>query len=414
MNVNRMLLPFVFITTIFGLLANSSCKHKNNKAAEASPAPAGVAVVPTNTNTPPPPPDTTGVSGVVNNNFGFFVKAIDEAGKYEYKMHNAVTSDLGADDCEIKKDSTVKDIQCIVEARELDLWFFGARLQYHVPSNLCSYLRVEPFYFYQSRPGYGPIKVKYDINAAGNIESVAITNNYSESPASAADARAYLDSKTKTPVCIFDYSRYENGDPNCCVGAYTKEVRTWNASASPAPAFSPAVITDEKWAGKISNCLAGPAMDTQTKTKEGWPRPTLHYVENAGLNLSYLIKKLDDNEKFSGFTGFIANYFNPTEHAGDIPIGMKSFLDRGITISGTSPYYEFTCTDRAYEIIARIRVMIREWNQVIEYDKVAGDPNITGSELAFDNPAINDIRDWKDLRNIFPIFDPYWQTTIVP
>jgi hypothetical protein len=62
--------------------------------------------------------------------------------------------------------------------------------------------------------------------------------------------------------------------------------------------------------------------------------------------------------------------------------------------------YLLECLDQAEEIKARIRFMIREWNQ----DPITegGDPDVTGSDPNFPGNPINDRMDWLDFGLTYP------------
>src|SRR5690606_37820544 len=157
----------------------------------------------------------------------------------------------------------------IVEVEELDLYFHGLQLQYNIPSTMCTYLIRVPYYYYGLEPGVGPTTVQVDTDSAG---AVGIDTNNDGTVDSAADT-----------ICDYDYSAA--GGPNCCTGTYFKVARTWDADAGVYTASS----SQNEWGGAWSNCLDGPAMDTQSLNTGGYPTFPIAYVAGTGINDVYEI-----------------------------------------------------------------------------------------------------------------------------
>jgi len=199
------------------------------------------------------------------------------------------------------------------------------------------------------------------------------------------------------PKCNFDHTQPDTDRPNCCTGKYSLVVRTWNGAGATPGYQSTSTLVD--WGGKESNCLAGAAMDTQSRDKDGHPETDISYVEGTGLNRTYTINSPLKLQTFSNL--YAANYFDPADHAPNtvpkghilIPFGYRS-----------SPYYELDCLDRALEYKARIRIMIREWNTYSEWQKKgSGDSNVIGFEP---NPwgayGLGDLFDWGNFPLVYP------------
>lgn len=289
--------------------------------------------------------------GVVNDDAGLYVKVM------ESDYYTASVNGDFVTPCTVKTDSVTKDIVCIVDANELDLKYFGVNFHYNVPSNMCTYLwRMHPYY-YQYEAGTGPTTISYDQSNTGVISNVVVT------PATGSVQ------SDGNPVCDYDYT--PNG-PNCCSGAYTLAANIQAADGTWA-----VQVSSGKWGGKESACFEGPAMESQPKTKDGYPYATISYVEGTGLNATYTVTA--PLKKVFSSNVYAANYFS-----GATPTAV------------IYEYHDFVCADAAFEISARIRVAVREWNQKSELAEGAtGDPDTTGLEPI--GHPINDFRDWDDL-----------------
>ncbi len=346
---------------VFVFLGLASCK-KNTDTAGGTPAAA---------------PFTS--PGVVDNSNGMYVR-LEDGVSYSYAVHESSSFTTS---CTVTTSSTNKDILCYVEGKELDLFYNGASLVFNFPSNMCSYVNWYPYFYYDLQPGVGPTSVSYDIDANNNKVNVVIA------PVGTASLVG------SDIVCTYDYTK--SGNPNCCEGNYNLTTRTWNATTS---SYSAAVTVASKWEGNGHDCLAGPGVVSQPKSKDRFPLAQIYYVEGQGLNFRYKI-----DSPISTATQkqvYVANYYNLADNAGAKPAALTS---PNTTYFGTpQDTFEVQCLDRAYEEQARIRVMIREWNLTSEYNLGAtGNPDTTGNESApwgaFPN---NDFFDWKDWLNVYP------------
>ncbi|MEK6705486.1 MAG: hypothetical protein AABZ06_06835 [Bdellovibrionota bacterium] len=343
----------------FCLIASPSCKQPEEEA-----------VAPTNTLTP---------VGTIDNNAGFYVIARDECNNstwpdYKTRFSTHKDGDFAAP-CTIKSDSTSKDITCIIETEELDLYSCGVKIQHNVPSDMCTYFLSTPYYYLAYAAGAGPLLFSYDIDINNSLTNIDVNDSGSNpQPNGGIDAGG-------NPYCNYDYT--SSSGPNCCTGSYNLIIRKWDADKVD---YGEASISKGTWNGSTANCLTGPAMDTQPKNSAGWPKSLIYAVENQGLNSTYDVAAPMNKERTPIYA---ANYYTGTKPA---PV--------------YNPYYEFSCLDRAFEIKARIRVQIREWNEVAEFEKGAsGNPDTTGTESDFSGESKNDFPDWDDYgKSTYPGF----------
>ncbi len=356
--------------------AVAGCKKEEAAAVAATPSP-----------TPSPTPEYLPV-GTVDDSKGMFVRSIEDP-RYVYKSHEETSLTTK---CEVTSGAADKDILCYVEAKELDLWFHGASLHYNFPTTMCSYAIIAPYWYYTREPGTGPTSLKYDIDTNGAVANLVAT----------PDATTITWDGT-TPKCNYDYSGIDG--PNCCEGEVNLEVRTYNNTGD-TPGYGEPVKSKQSWGGQVGNCIAGAAVDTQPKSSKGKPRDWIYFIEGVGLNDEYEIQSPEKKEK--GHNLHVANYFLAADHAGgtSTPAAYPKAMRIPAKLTGgtaANAYYDFQCLDRALEIKARIRVMIREWNTASAFDAYVND-NVFGPETApFDYSDYNDILDWKDYGNNFPL-----------
>lgn len=304
---------------------------------------------------------------------GFNITVQPDA-NYTYTMHRGtgISTDIWTTPCKIEPTAigADRDITCVVEAHELDLYFFGIGLRFNVPPSMCNYVIQRLPYFYRYLPGVGPA------NAYDNTNGTTTNNG--------------VPAGSKAVSCNYNYS-LSNG-PNCCEGNYT----LYTYSDDSASATDKVVATAGKWGGKASNCLAGPAITLAKAFSpiSGFPLDTLFYIEGVGINTGYFVNSPLKANLYSNVNA--ANYFKAAEHVLSRPLATTA-----IGYPQTQLYHEFLCLDRAKEISASIKVMVREWNTSSELLLgAAGNSDVTGTE-SYGAP-INDQEDYKDLGESYP------------
>jgi hypothetical protein len=304
-------------------------------------------------------------TGVVDNSAGFKI-SIGPTTNYTYTIHEgdgSITDDFSAP-CMIDDSSVSTDIQCVVEAKELDLFYYGAEIRLNVPQNMCEYVTVLRPYYYNFIPGTGPSVVIDNRLGSADVTIASIT-------APAGTLKVGNDTKSSV-YCDYNYSTTSNPDylqnaPNCCAGTYDLFTVATSGEVTST--------SNNAWGGSYSKCLAGPAMQTDSFGKfssNGFPRALISSVAATGLNASYTVKSPLTQGLFTNI--YAANYFNPADHgnSGGIPACMASLNGA----PATNPYHEFRCFDRAGGQLARIRLMVRDWDLDSEYDLGAsGNPD---------------------------------------
>jgi len=265
-----------------------------------------------------------------------------------------------AEPCALEPDAKEKDITCIIDMDELDLWVLGLAFDVIVPEGMCDFLYYYS-YIYANLPfGNGPTEVSWTVDDMGvRTNEVNVVDGM--------------------PTCEFDH-RVTLGSkaPNCCGGAYLQRVTDAETGV--------VTTTRGDWGGLPSTCFDGAGfLDKEAKLDDdGWPLDTyVHVHRDPHLERKRYYGPLTYNPTNIP----LANFFDPAEHDGTAPAGM---------LAARAQYYDFYCEDDAKEEIAHIRLMVREWNEEAEFDKEAGDPDTEGTEPGWDTP-LNDREDWRDL-----------------
>jgi hypothetical protein len=220
------------------------------------------------------------------------------------------------------------------------------------------------------------------------------------------------------PKCSFDYTNPDASlsGPNCCTGEYSLETRSWDVELNAgAGGYKPNPPQTVKWGGQFSNCLAGPAMKSQPKDSSGYPYALDYYTLAAGKNEIYTVDQLSSSGGAPNLRSsvYAANFFNIADHGAALPPPLNT--QDGVSGSAPNPYYNFYCLDRADEIVAKIRIMVRDWNRLSDHTtysaggaeatlEAASNFN-TGTEPINDDYApdlYNDYKDWLDFGLTYP------------
>ncbi len=316
------------------------------------------------------------VPGLIDANGGFNVKINNPTGTDHY-IHKA--GDFTAD-CAVASNETSfanQDIICVAEIEELAGANTGVKMVLNAPPGMCKYVWHRPYFYFGLDYGVGPTAATVRFDKGGTYVGGSVTGP------------GYLTS-TGDVICNYDYVASEG--PDCCTGTYSKTTVSNFGSTDPD---LPQTSTTEtvSWTGKPGNCAAGSGALTAPLSEDlGIPVGVYHYG-GTGFNKEFETAPRSVIDGDSSL--FYANYYS-----GTAPAAFK--------LAGAypgNPYYTWVCMDDAEEIVARIRVQIREWNETSEFDLGStGDPDTAGVEPNW-GTSVNDFSDWLDVftnGNSFP------------
>ncbi len=282
--------------------------------------------------------------------------AVDDYGILS-RLHKTGTTEP----CEIFIDGTMQGyelIDCTLDTPELDLYGYGLDFDFVTPFGGCDFVVYHHYMYEAWEVGVGPTEVSYEIDIDGIISNE-------------------VNSLNGEPLCAYDYSRFDEDAPNCCLGNYTLSIYT------PASEL-PRVTGPTTWGGNAATCYSGAAyIDPEASfSASGWPTGKIVFVDQGRFE-----KRFHWDELSTDFVSNVplANYYDPANHGGGMPAGLAAPFAR--------PYYTFECYDHAEEILGRIRLTVKEWNTLAEY-LINGDPHVTGTEPVSGEP-LDDRADWS-------------------
>ncbi len=309
--------------------------------------------------------DTGGIPDDIDPITGFAVRVPKDL-PYETRVHQAGDS---ATACEIQlaDDYTgYQDIDCIYETPELDLYGNGLEYELTVPEGACDYVVYQHFAYEAWEVGVGPASASYTETADGNITDEVNVNG------------------DGTPVCDYDYSYSDSSAPNCCLGTYTLTITHESTDVGVPDEID--VIKGNDWGGDASDCYSGAAfLDPELiLSDDGWPMAHIVFTDQAEYYQRFEFAALS-SQYYTNVN--LANYWDPADHNGNMPAGHQG--------AWAQPYYVMQCYDNAEELIGEIRMQVREWNLMSEFE-ADGDPESTSSTEEPSGSPLNDRQDWAD------------------
>lgn len=252
------------------------------------------------------------------------------------------------------------DMDCTLDVPELDLFGAGLIFDLTVPEGACDHL-VYMHYMYEAwEVGTGPARVDITVDEDGEI--VEETNAIGGAP-----------------YCEYDYSFYGGEfSPNCCLGSY--DIYTYDLSTGETK-----LTGGGDWGGQPSSCYAGAAFEDPevVLTADGWPTAKIINLWGSPFSKRFNFDLLGDQY---GTNVNYANFYDRADHDGSVPAGF--------TGDWAVETYEFLCYDEAEELLARLDLTVREWNEGVEWEN-DGDPDTEGTEPITGLP-LNDRQDWAD------------------
>lgn len=314
--------------------------------------------------------------------------------------------------CEIAPSemSTPTWIRCMANMMEYDLWFYGYEYEVSLAGEHCAFLEDIPYRYYKGAAGRGPSLVEITMDK-GVMTQCMIDGVAGTGGTTCRSSEAVFSREGGLLSCVYDYSKGQPDQPNCCAGRATVVLTTITASASPQGPDTVATTTlQPDYGGKIENCLESP-----NDYIDGWPKDRSSnmaatvVVGLAGASYSRSVKipaplALQTSRSVSRSVFLNSGFHGWNEYAADpdawaLAVKIPKALDPGRDLGGDGSHsgpgatllpsfsdgsMVFRCLNPAGEIKHQISVYMNEWNTIEDYTafKETGDlsatPNRTG------------------------------------
>jgi hypothetical protein len=317
-------------------------------------------------------------------------------------------------------DQAAKDIICYVDAGELDLYKSGLKLKANVGKGVCEHFQYFPYYFYQyqykrstigatTTPGFRREFTK-TISDGGCVSTAEVITADPGTTATATEL-------SKKQYCASEYTLANKDAPNCDDGEYQLTTTTYAIDSVTTLCTPTPTIETLNCTGKKSNCVAGPAqqdgLDTDFYNS---------VIISSDLGLNKLWTYAAPITKGYATNLSLANYVNKNKCdvvAGNSYAYNAQYWGDHITNSYTrltqytdpfmqsNPFYTFACLDSGFDIRARIRIMVREWDKDFKMTDGIDLSNpgtsvmdVVGTDLFGNN--YNNRVDWDDVGAVLP------------
>ena len=265
-------------------------------------------------------------------------------------------------ECVVATGGTFTDYQqltCYIEVKELDL--YASSFEFSLEGSGCDYVAWNHFMYEAWEVGIGETEVYYEIDVDGSILNEQ--NSY--------EGRAY---------CPYNYYFWNVDAPNCCVGEYNLTIYDHRTDETES-------YKGLSWDGRPSQCYSGAAFIDPDAifSDDGWPMAHIVLTNGEYYTTNFAWDPLSTNF----FTNVnLANHFVAADHDDKMPAGHAGQY--------AQTTYAAQCLDHAEEELARIDVIVREWNEEAEFLlEETGDPETEGTEPVSGSP-LNDRNDWAD------------------
>jgi len=370
---------------------------------------------------------------VINIEVNDYFEIIDDSGAPTYALHKLGQANNSAK-CRINKkdisnfqanrdplDIDTVDIDCFLDGGEKDINQLGLKLTSKSGPAVCNFVDYTPFGFRQfPSTATNPTTIRYAKITTNSCEDHVANDSvlYLSGTATLGDVAGAFDgvpifSVVEETICQSKYSDGKGGYVNCDQGSYiidTYEIVEDDAGTGNGTCtyIFKAAAEETDCAGNSNKCIQGPVRDLFSDVDSNGYRGVTIFA-NPGLERSFEIKGPNDNviNTYSSSTNLgVANYVGRNS-CPDRSINNTDYKSNGWASAGNSPfihpYYTFECKDGAEDTMARIRVMVREWDR--DFNRTDIDQVFSGimddSTLNLFGTAYNEINDWDDVTNSY-------------
>ena len=246
--------------------------------------------------------------------------------------------------------SKALDIRCFLDGEEQDVYQSEIIYKAIAGAGICEYVQYAPYYF----------------NSFSPAQSFQTSTKYPTQTITRTGCTSVIDSGSiPTPaMCEGNYSSIDSSYPDCDEGTLTYWAETYNDTCGLTGRIQKTV----NCGGDKSKCVAGPARDifTNSQIRDNFRTRIAPAISGAALTFTHA-SSIDkgDSTNIRHANGTIANqcFSSAADSATWRTETKNTNILASPLASDSNPFYTFTCLNSAYEIKARIRVIVREWNE---------------------------------------------------
>lgn len=334
------------------------------------------------------------------------------------------------DEFAVVQDPKIVDIECFMDGGESDIYNLGLKFKVDAGPGVCEFVSFQPYSFWQYRPrvtantNYGEVVGNTCTSssfAANDLVSEAGAVAVGPYPIVAAVDGAFTPAQDidRNDICE---ALYDNGQINCDTGEYTltqyqieeNDAATPNGTCNYEKLASTTTIQCD---GKVKACLQGAIRDTFSQSEIEDSHITSEITpSDSGMNKTFefespiskghtsnrgIVNFVRGNSCSDRTSDTVYSYEGWRRHS-----NQASYLSPGSITDpfiGAQPYYTFNCLDGAYDLKARVRVVVRDWNR--NFSKSSSIDSIYASFLddsTLDpfSTSYNNRGDWDDFNAI--------------
>lgn len=327
----------------------------------------------------------------------------ESSGAPSFRLHkvgdNAVNRRCRIDSADILNQANSKalDIRCFLDGEEQDLHQSEIKFSFDAGPGICEYIQYDPYYF----QAWSPAQTT-DISSKYPAMAVVRTGCQTSGTVPTAD------------MCESNYTGIDSTYPNCDEGKLAYWAETW-ADSGGVCAMATRTKTYVNCGGKRSACISGPINDVFNTTQLAAGNRGVISSAIAGLNMKYTHtapqKHGDGYITVRNANGMVNNQcYASSADASAWTAATDTYATRATGYNSSpfsadsNPYYTITCRDSAYDIKARIRVIVRDWDRAFRIDSSIDNQNFAapsaymnnaGTDPIFNSPY-NDYADWDN------------------
>ena len=332
-------------------------------------------------------------------------------------------------------DNAKKDIYCILDMMEQDLYLHKVALVYNVPKGMCNYTVVRPPWHFNQNFGPGPTRlIKCTINKRTGTDDDGQAEcderegyfDASSCPEGTEECTSNSPAVSKFPgekenlqeFCgAYDLTKLKLG--NCCFGNYS----VYDSNGGDP-------VEQGKWPGELKNCIGGFARTSwEAYDESGNPIPEIQHAAQDGYRAKKEIGSIYDvTGGLLGFSMPSANYIKSLDVAASRVQSRLNELWEDNKSKGAFrksaifprhppwPFFSVECKDSGGEVVAALHLSVKEWNTREQFEEFyhskggdeRADPDVDGREgrnCEYEEDRLStesECNDFLDLDDDFP------------